>query len=157
MNDSVTKRSMKVNIGETNVMVFERGESTTEYDILIEGEKVEQEKEFVYFGSLFTNDGEHNTDVEKKVNTGNKVKGALFAFMNSKSVSRQVHLAIHNGIIIPILMNGNESWRKSYEVLGQTAIVSQCRTTASHAPRSVPRHVKNSNSAPRSGYAMYHF
>ncbi|GBP28992.1 hypothetical protein EVAR_83892_1 [Eumeta japonica] len=35
---------MKVNVGKTKVMVFEKGESTTECDILIEGEKVEQVK-----------------------------------------------------------------------------------------------------------------
>ncbi|GBP54876.1 Gustatory receptor for sugar taste 43a [Eumeta japonica] len=34
----------------------ERGESTIEYKVLIEGEKVEQVKDIVYFGSLFTND-----------------------------------------------------------------------------------------------------
>ncbi|GBP68052.1 hypothetical protein EVAR_104012_1 [Eumeta japonica] len=57
----------------TKVMVFEGGESTTECDILIEGEKVEQVKEFVYFGSLFTNDGEHDTGIERRVNAENKI------------------------------------------------------------------------------------
>ncbi|GBP47522.1 hypothetical protein EVAR_30611_1 [Eumeta japonica] len=47
MNNSVKKRGIKVNVGKTKVMKFERGESTTECDILIEGEKVEQVKEFV--------------------------------------------------------------------------------------------------------------
>ncbi|GBP65818.1 hypothetical protein EVAR_52947_1 [Eumeta japonica] len=42
--------------GRHEVMVLEMGESTTEYDILIEGEKVKQVKEFVYLGSPFTND-----------------------------------------------------------------------------------------------------
>ncbi|GBP69162.1 hypothetical protein EVAR_98232_1 [Eumeta japonica] len=36
MNDSVKKRDIKVNAGKTNVMVFERSESTNECDILIE-------------------------------------------------------------------------------------------------------------------------
>ncbi|GBP12756.1 hypothetical protein EVAR_6090_1 [Eumeta japonica] len=82
-------------------MVFERGESTTECDILIEDEKVEQAKEFVYLGSLFTNDGKHDKDIERRVNMGNKVNGALLAIMNSKSVSRQARLAIHNGVLNP--------------------------------------------------------
>ncbi|GBP80524.1 hypothetical protein EVAR_63274_1 [Eumeta japonica] len=37
MNDSVKKRGMKVNVGTTKVMVFERGESTSECNILIKG------------------------------------------------------------------------------------------------------------------------
>ncbi|GBP15694.1 hypothetical protein EVAR_5381_1 [Eumeta japonica] len=36
MNDSVKKMGMKVNINKTNVVVFERGENTAEYDIYIE-------------------------------------------------------------------------------------------------------------------------
>ncbi|GBP80832.1 hypothetical protein EVAR_99927_1 [Eumeta japonica] len=56
MNDSVKKRSVKVNVGKTKVMVFERGESPTECDIFKEGEKVEQMKELVWLGRMFTND-----------------------------------------------------------------------------------------------------
>ncbi|GBP07613.1 hypothetical protein EVAR_2745_1 [Eumeta japonica] len=45
MYDSGQERSMKVNVGKTKVMEFERGGSTTECDILIEGVKVEEVKE----------------------------------------------------------------------------------------------------------------
>ncbi|GBP31297.1 hypothetical protein EVAR_31422_1 [Eumeta japonica] len=95
VNDSVKRRGMKVNIAKTKVMVFERGESPTECDILIKGEKVEQVKEFVYLGNLFTNDGKDDRDFERRVNTRNKLNEALLAIMNSKIVSRQARLAIH--------------------------------------------------------------
>ncbi|GBP75899.1 hypothetical protein EVAR_11011_1 [Eumeta japonica] len=84
--------------------MFEKGESTTECDILIEGEKVEQAKEFVCLGNLFTNDGKHDRDIETRVNE------ALLAIMNSKTLSRQARLAIHSGILISTLMYGGESW-----------------------------------------------
>ncbi|GBP08873.1 hypothetical protein EVAR_78268_1 [Eumeta japonica] len=80
------------------------GESTTEYDILIESKKVKQVEEFVYLSSMFTNDSKHDRDIERRVNAGNKINGALLAIMNSKSVSRQARLAIHNGVMIPTLM-----------------------------------------------------
>ncbi|GBP27816.1 hypothetical protein EVAR_94220_1 [Eumeta japonica] len=86
-------------------MVFERGESTTGCYILIQGEKVEQVKKFVYLGSLFTNDSKHDRDIERKVNAENKVNGALLTIMNSKSVSRQARLAVHNGVLIPTLIH----------------------------------------------------
>ncbi|GBP26823.1 hypothetical protein EVAR_81188_1 [Eumeta japonica] len=66
MNDSVKERGMKVDVSKTKMMVFERDEITTECDILIESEKVEQEKEFVYLGSLFTNDDKHDRDIERE-------------------------------------------------------------------------------------------
>ncbi|GBP13892.1 hypothetical protein EVAR_10462_1 [Eumeta japonica] len=84
MNDSVKKRGMKVNVCKTKVIVFKKGESTTECDILIEGENIEQVKEL---GSLFTNYSKHDRDIERGVNAGNKANGALLAFMNIKSVS----------------------------------------------------------------------
>ncbi|GBP79061.1 hypothetical protein EVAR_58729_1 [Eumeta japonica] len=101
---------MKVNVGETKMMAFKRGEITTKCDILIEGEKGEQVKKFVYLGSPFINDDKHDRDIGRRMNAINKVNGALLAIMNSKSVSRQVSPAIHNGVLIPTLMYGSESW-----------------------------------------------
>ncbi|GBP06466.1 hypothetical protein EVAR_4599_1 [Eumeta japonica] len=73
-------------------------------------EKIEQVNEFVCLGSLFINHGKHDRDIGRRVNAGNKLNGALLAIMNSKSVSRQTHLAIHNGDLIPTLIYGSESW-----------------------------------------------
>ncbi|GBP73243.1 hypothetical protein EVAR_55009_1 [Eumeta japonica] len=44
------------------------------------------------------------------MNAGNKVNGALLAIMNSKSVSQQARMVIHNGVLFPMLMYGIESW-----------------------------------------------
>ncbi|GBP74482.1 Mariner Mos1 transposase [Eumeta japonica] len=46
----------------------------------------------------------------KEMNAGKKVNGTLLAIMNSKSVSQQAHLAIHDRILNHTLKNGNESW-----------------------------------------------
>ncbi|GBP69668.1 hypothetical protein EVAR_49920_1 [Eumeta japonica] len=54
---------------------------------------------------LLTNDGKHD-----KVNVENKVNGALLAIMNSKSVSKQDNFPLHNGVLIPTLVYGSESW-----------------------------------------------
>ncbi|GBP49869.1 Protein YIF1B-B [Eumeta japonica] len=110
MNDFVQKRSMKINVGKTKVMVFERDESMTECDILIGNEKVKQVEKLVYLGSLFKNDGKDDRDIERRVNVGNEMNGALLAIKNSKTVSQQSRLAIHNGVLIPTLMYGGKSW-----------------------------------------------
>ncbi|GBP63068.1 hypothetical protein EVAR_87440_1 [Eumeta japonica] len=91
-------------------MVLERGQRTTECDIIIKGEKAEQVKEFVYLGSLFTNDGKHDRYIERRGNVVNQVNGTLLAIMNSKSVSRQARLAVHSEALILTLMYGSESW-----------------------------------------------
>ncbi|GBP83118.1 hypothetical protein EVAR_61278_1 [Eumeta japonica] len=85
---------MKVNVGYTKVMVFERGESITECDVLIEGEKVEEVQEFVY---LTTNNGEYDRDIKKENKCGNKENGTLFAIMNNKA-SHNKHAWLEKGM-----------------------------------------------------------
>ncbi|GBP07133.1 hypothetical protein EVAR_92046_1 [Eumeta japonica] len=79
----------------------------TECDIIIEGEKVEQAKDFEYLGSLFTNDGKHK--IYRRVNKRNKVNGVLLAVINSKSVSLQARLVIHSEILILTSTYGSDA------------------------------------------------
>ncbi|GBP53131.1 hypothetical protein EVAR_97135_1 [Eumeta japonica] len=73
INDSVKKRDTKVYVSKTKGMVFERGESTTEFNIYIEDERVEHMKVFLYLGGLFTTDDKNERDIERRVNAGNKM------------------------------------------------------------------------------------
>ncbi|GBP21120.1 hypothetical protein EVAR_11151_1 [Eumeta japonica] len=73
-------------------------------------EKVEQVKELVYLGSMFTGDGKHDRGIERSVHARNKSNGPSLAIMNSKSVSRQAHLAIHSEVLIATLMYSSVSW-----------------------------------------------
>jgi hypothetical protein len=70
MNEALMENGMKVYVTKTKVLVFERDERMTNCEIFINGEKVEQVKEFVYLGSMFTRDGKCDSDIEKRVNAG---------------------------------------------------------------------------------------
>jgi hypothetical protein len=50
------------------------------------------------------------SDIERRVNADNLVNGALHAFMGSRVVSQKAQLAVHNGVLLPTLMHGSESW-----------------------------------------------
>jgi hypothetical protein len=104
------ENGMIVNVTKIKVLVFKRDERMTNCEIFINGEKVEQVKEFVYLGSMFTRDGKCDSDIERRVNAGNMVCGALHAFMGSRVVSKKAQLAVHNGVLLPTLMYGSESW-----------------------------------------------
>lgn len=43
-------------------------------------------------------------DIERRVNTGNNVNGALRAFMSSEKVSKKVRLPIHRRVLVPTLI-----------------------------------------------------
>jgi hypothetical protein len=88
MNEALMEKGMKVIVTKTKVSVFERDERMTNYEIFINGEKVEQVKEFVYLRSMFTRDGKCDSDIERRVNAGNMVNGALNASMGSRVVSK---------------------------------------------------------------------
>ena len=110
LHGSLKRKGMTVNVSKTKVMVFERGDDETKCDVMIAGVKVEQVKEFVYLGSMFTSDGKCESDIERRVNAGNVVNGALHTFMNSQKVSKKARLAVHRGVLVPTLMYGSESW-----------------------------------------------
>ncbi|CAG9109123.1 unnamed protein product [Plutella xylostella] len=110
MNDSLKEKGMKVNVSKTKVMVFEREESRTTCELKIDGVNVEQVDEFVYLGSLFSRVGRCDKDIERRVNAGNRVNGALHSIVASQAVSKQARLAVHNAMLVPTLMYGSESW-----------------------------------------------
>ncbi|XP_063537021.1 uncharacterized protein LOC134746536 [Cydia strobilella] len=110
MHGSFERKEIKINVSKTKVMVFEKEEYMTNCEILIGQERVEQVKEFVYLGTLFTRDGKHDKDIERRVSAGNRVNGALNAFMSSQKVSQKARLAVHRGVLVPTLMYGSESW-----------------------------------------------
>ncbi|GBP79902.1 hypothetical protein EVAR_63339_1 [Eumeta japonica] len=96
MNDSIKKRGMKVNLGKTKVVMFEEGESTTECDTLIEGEKVKQVKEFVYLGNLFIDDGKYDRDIERRVNAGNKAYVWVWQKKNESKINAVETQSLHS-------------------------------------------------------------
>lgn len=110
VNESFSKRGMKINVSKTKVMVLERDEKVTECRIMIGDEKVEQVNEFVYLGCVFTRDGKYEEDIERRVKLGNQVNGALHSLMHNRNLSNKARLAIHEGVLIPTLTYGSECW-----------------------------------------------
>lgn len=69
-------------------MVIEKDECLTDCEVMINGVRLEQVKECVYLGALFTRDGRSDSDVERRVKAGNSVNGALHAVMSSRKVPK---------------------------------------------------------------------
>ena len=78
--------------------------------ISVNGKILEQMNEVVYLGSMFSRDGRYEMDVERRIAAGNKVNGALAALMRWRNVSPAARLAVHNAVLVPILLYGSETW-----------------------------------------------
>ncbi|GBP46935.1 hypothetical protein EVAR_30967_1 [Eumeta japonica] len=90
MNDSVKKKVMKVNFGKTKMMVFEVGESTTECDIRIEGEKVEQVEVFVNWVVYFHIERILNSTCNRKTGPQGEGSSSILYILISKLRLRQL-------------------------------------------------------------------
>ncbi|GBP05451.1 hypothetical protein EVAR_2978_1 [Eumeta japonica] len=136
MNDSVKKRDMKVNVGKTKVMVFERDESTTECDILIEGEKVEQYAWRISEDRCRNSDVRERCDLKEDVVT--RVERSMLRWfgrrerMNESRLTKEMYRAnVYNGKV------GKGHGRKSYAdhtggILKKGQILSTPKPTSLH-------------------------
>lgn len=68
--------------------------------------EIQQLYVFVYLGSLFTKDGKAHKDIEWSVNAVNSIIGGLGG---NKKMSKEAKLAVHNVVVIPILLYGNDA------------------------------------------------
>ena len=50
---------------------------------------------------MFIKDGNINADVERKVNVGNKMNGAIHAVVTIQSMAKKARLAVHIGVLVP--------------------------------------------------------
>ncbi|KAJ0170605.1 hypothetical protein K1T71_013976 [Dendrolimus kikuchii] len=109
MKDDCQARGLHLNAKKTKVMVFEREETRTNARIMVDDVMLEQVSEFVYLGCAFSRDGRYTADIERRVNLGNSVNGALGKLLGAKNLSQKAQLAIHNAVLVPTLTYGSES------------------------------------------------
>jgi hypothetical protein len=57
------------------------------------------------YGSIFTRDGKWDSDIERRLNSGNNVNVALHAFMGSRVVHKKALFALQNRVLLPTLIN----------------------------------------------------
>ncbi|KAJ0172339.1 hypothetical protein K1T71_012312 [Dendrolimus kikuchii] len=62
-------------------------------------------------------DGRYTADIERRVNLGNSLNGALGKLLGAKNLSQKAQLAVHNAVLVPTLTYGSESWvwKKEHE------------------------------------------
>ena len=59
---------------------------------------------------MFSRDGKYEMDVERRIAAGNRVNGALAAFMRRRNISTVGRLVIHNAVLVTTLLYGSKMW-----------------------------------------------
>ena len=78
-------------------------------EIYCEGTKLENVFIFKYLGSLFTADGDHKRDVEKRCALAESRCGELRAIFSAKSIALATKLKIYKTAVCSLLTYGSEA------------------------------------------------
>ena len=103
------KRNLKVNVGKSKVMIFERGEES-DCEVRLNNQVMENVRSFKYLGSVMSKDGSIEDDVQEKVQQGKRTAGTLRAVTRNRSVSMEVKRSLHGSVLIPSMTYGSETW-----------------------------------------------
>jgi hypothetical protein len=108
LNNTAKKYDMKINVKKTNVMVVSR-EGDEIANIYIDGQRVEQVKQFKYLGAIISENGRCIADVKTKIGMAKeafrKRRELLTRSLNIDIKKRMVKM-----LIWPVAMYGCETW-----------------------------------------------
>jgi hypothetical protein len=110
MEEECEKMGMRINVGKTKVVVFEKDEVRTECKMLLKGGVLEQVSEFTYLGRQFERTGKIDREIERRKCAGLGVIGALSKFAKDTILSRDARMAVYRSVLVPTLTYGCESW-----------------------------------------------
>ena len=76
----------------------------------IDGETVETVREFVFFGSKITADGDCSHEIERPLLLGRKVTTKLDSILKSRDITLPTKVRLVKAMVFPVVMYGCKSW-----------------------------------------------
>ena len=76
----------------------------------IGGETVETVRDFIFFGSKITADGECSHEIKRHLLLGKKVMTNLDSILKSKDITLPTKVCLVKAMVFPVVMYGCESW-----------------------------------------------
>ena len=101
LNSTCEEYDMKISINKTETMKVSRTPGTL--NININNTNLKQVKEFKYLGSIFTEDGGMNREIENRIQKANKVSYQLAPLLKHLDIPMETKNKIINFIFVPTL------------------------------------------------------
>src|SRR5678816_433561 len=91
-------------------------EDSSQCEVMLDGEQLEQVSEFKYLGYVLDEKGTDDVECSRKVVNGRKVAGAIKSLVNVKGLSLECARVSHEGMMLPVLLYSSETmvWNKKY-------------------------------------------
>ena len=99
------KVGLKLNIQKTNIMAS--GPITSWQ---IDGEAMETVRDFVFWGSKITLDGDCSHEIKRHLLLGRKVMTSLDSLLKSRDITLPTKVHLVKAMVFPVVMYGYESW-----------------------------------------------
>ena len=99
------KGSLKFNIQKTKTMA---SCPITSWEI--DGETVETVRDFIFWGSKITADGDCNHELKRHLLLGRKAMTNLEGILKSRDVALPTKVCLFKAMVFPVVMYGCESW-----------------------------------------------
>ena len=108
LNASCEKYDMKISIGKTEVMTVSR--RPYKLDININRCQLNQASEFKYLGSIFTETGKLDREIETRCQKANAVSYQLAPLLKHTSIPISTKAKLINAIFLPTLTYQCQTW-----------------------------------------------
>ena len=108
LNESCETYSMKISTSKTEVMTVSK--RPDKLDININGTQLKQTNEFKYLGSMFTENGKLNREIETRCQKANAVSYQLAPLLKRPSISTSTRAKLINAIFLPTLTYQCQTW-----------------------------------------------
>ena len=76
----------------------------------IDGETVETESGFIFWGSKITADGDCSHEIKRRLLLGRKVMSNLDSIFKSRDITLPSKVCLVKAMVFPVVMYGCESW-----------------------------------------------
>ena len=74
------------------------------------GETVETVRDFIFWGSKITADGDHSHEIKRCLLLGRKVMTNLDSILKSREITLSTKVHLVKAMVFPVVMYGCESW-----------------------------------------------
>ncbi|KAI8516720.1 hypothetical protein Bbelb_053010 [Branchiostoma belcheri] len=111
LNRACRSHDMKISIGKTEAMSV--GRCPEKLEITVNGQPLKQTTEFKYLGSIFTEDGKMDREIETRIQKANSVSYQLAPLLKHPSMSMDIKAKLINTIFVPTLTYQCQTWTLS--------------------------------------------
>ena len=99
------KVGLKLNIQKTKIMA---SDAITSWQI--DGETIETVRDFIFFGSKITVDGDCSLEIKRHLLLGRKVITNLDSILKSRDITLPTMVHLVKAMVFPVVMYGCETW-----------------------------------------------